>query len=94
MLAFITAPLFVLMMVQIAVMLSARISNTKAAQQAAMIFIIPVLALFFVGETKNELLTSVDFFWQVSAILLAIAAVFSLIGGKAINRERFIASLG
>jgi len=91
---FVLSPLFALVMVQVGVMISARLSTAKSAQQVSMIFMIPIMVLMFMSIANPEIISDIGFLLVLSVILLSIAILFANFGGKAINKERFIATLG
>ncbi len=92
--AFVLSPIFVLVMVQVVVMISARLSTAKSAQQVSMVFAVPIFAIMFTSFTGPGIFSDVGFLLVLSVILLGIAILLANFGGKAINKERFIASLG
>jgi ABC-type transport system involved in multi-copper enzyme maturation permease subunit len=92
--AFVVAPLFSFVMVQVVVMISARVSNTRAAQQLAMLFFaLPVFVLLFVSLMGPDLMGNVGFLEGLVVTLGVFVLVIIATGGNAINREKFIASL-
>ncbi len=91
---FVLSPVFVLVMVQVVVMISARLSTAKSAQQVSMVFAAPIFAIMFTSFTGPGIFSDVGFLLVLSVILLGIAILLANFGGKAINKERFIASLG
>jgi ABC-2 type transport system permease protein len=92
--ALVLSPVFGLVIVQVVVMISARLSSTKSAQQVSMVFAMPIFALMFTSLTEPGIISDVGFLLALSAVLLGIAIVLANFGGKAIDKERFIAGLG
>ncbi len=92
--AFVLSPVFVLLMVQVVVIISARLSSAKSAQQVSMIFAIPIFAVMILSLAEPGVINNVGFLLGLSAGLLGISLLLANFGGKAINKERFIASLG
>ncbi len=90
--AFVLSPVFVLVMIQVVVVISARLSTAKSAQQVSMVFAVPIFAIMFTSFTGPGNISDVGFLLMVSAILLGIAILLANFGGKTINKERFIAS--
>ncbi|OLS16155.1 MAG: putative ABC transporter permease [Promethearchaeota archaeon CR_4] len=91
--AFLLSPIFVLVMVQVVVAISARLSTAKSAQQVSMIFAIPIFGVMFISFTGPGIISDVGILLGLSAILLGIALVLANFGSRAINKERFIATL-
>ncbi len=92
--AFILSPIFGLVMVQVVVMISARLSSAKSAQQVSMIFAVPIFVVMFMSLTEPGIISDIGFLLALSAVLLGVAIVLANFGGKSIDKERFIVSLG
>ena len=85
----IIGPLMAILAVNVAVIVSSRVSDPRAAEQISMVIIVPVMAVFF-AQITGFLVLNVQFMILASVILAALDVVFVYLGARLFQREAIL----
>jgi ABC-2 type transport system permease protein len=88
-----TGPLLAVLSVYASILVSARMSDVRAAQQVSAVLVVPIMGLF-VLQLFGWVTLSVNSLLAVSAVLLAIDLVLIKLGNAVFQREEILARPG
>lgn len=90
---FVTGPLLAVLSVYVSVLVSARLSDVRAAQQISAVLVVPIMGLF-VLQLFGMVTLSVDMLLAVSAGLLVIDLILIKVGSSVFQREEILTRWG
>jgi ABC-2 type transport system permease protein len=82
-------PLMAILAVNVAVMVSSRVNDPRAAEQISMVVIVPVLMLLF-GQVAGVLVINAQLMVIVAAALVVLDVVFIYLGARLFQREAIL----
>ncbi|HEY3344272.1 MAG TPA: ABC transporter permease subunit [Anaerolineaceae bacterium] len=82
-------PLIAILAVNVAVMVSSRVNDPRAAEQISMVLIVPVLMIFF-GQVAGLIVINAQLMALVAAVLVVIDVVFVYLGARLFQREAIL----
>ncbi|MBD3352693.1 MAG: ABC transporter permease subunit [Candidatus Lokiarchaeota archaeon] len=91
--AFILSTFLSIFNVQIGVIISVRSKDVKSAQTVMGFLILPLIGFMVFGMVQPALLNNALMILGISAIIGLLVYIMTIVGEKAINRERLIATL-
>lgn len=83
------SPLLALVTVALTVMVSARASDPRSAQQITSVIIVPIM-LLFVGQLAGLLIIDLQFVLGLAAVLLVLCAILLRIATRVFQREAIL----
>lgn len=86
---FVVGPLLSLAGVSLAVMISSRVNEPRAAEQLAVLIILPVMAIF-VGQLMGAVIVNQSFLLMVAGILILVDAGLLFFATKLFQRENIL----
>jgi ABC-2 type transport system permease protein len=86
---FLIGPLLAVLAVNVAVMVSSRVNDPRAAEQISMVIIVPVLMVFF-AQVAGLVILNAQLMLLAAAILLIIDVVFIYLGARFFQREAIL----
>jgi ABC-2 type transport system permease protein len=86
---FVIGPLLAILAVNVAVMVSSRVNDPRAAEQISMVIIVPVLMIFF-AQVAGLIVLNAQLMLLVAAILLVLDVVFVYLGARLFQREAIL----
>jgi ABC-2 type transport system permease protein len=89
----ITGPLLAVLSVYISILVSARLSDVRAAQQVSAVIVVPIMGLF-VLQLFGMVTLSVNTLLAVSAVLLALDLILIKLGSAVFQREEILTKWG
>jgi ABC-2 type transport system permease protein len=90
---FITGPLLAVLSVFASILVSARLSDVRAAQQVSAVLVVPIMGLF-VLQLFGMVTLSVNALLAVSAGLLVVDVVLIMLGSAVFQREEILTKWG
>lgn len=90
---FVIAPLFAFFGNGIAVLISARVGDSRLAQQLSGLFVLPMVGLA-VGQFANFLKAGIQYYGLIGAVVLLLDFALLLVARRLFDRERLMARWG
>jgi ABC-2 type transport system permease protein len=89
----ITGPLLAVLSVYVSILVSARLSDVRAAQQVSAVIVVPIMGLFVV-QLFGWVTLSVNVLLAVSAVLLVVDIILIKLGSAVFQREEILTRWG
>jgi ABC-2 type transport system permease protein len=89
----ITGPLLAVLSVYASVLVSARVSDVRAAQQVSAVLVVPIMGLF-VLQLFGMVTLTIDVLLTVSAVLLVLDIILIKLGSAVFQREEILTKWG
>jgi ABC-2 type transport system permease protein len=89
----ITGPLLAVLSVYVSILVSARLSDVRAAQQVSAVLVVPIMGLF-VLQLFGMVTLSVSVLLAVSAVLLVVDLILIKLGSAVFQREEILTKWG
>jgi ABC-2 type transport system permease protein len=86
---FIIGPLLAVLAVNVAVMVSSRVNDPRAAEQISMVVIVPVLMIFF-GQVAGLIILNAQLMLVCALVLAVLDVVFIYLGARLFQREAIL----
>jgi len=86
---FVIGPLLAVLAVNVAVMVSSRVNDPRAAEQISMVVIVPVLMIFF-AQVAGIVILNAELMLLAAAVLLILDVVFVYLGARLFQREAIL----